>query len=379
MLYAQKERNPKQGMFSFSITLSDYNFVKRIKDSSLSYAMRQKDLFKAGNISFGFEVNYWRHLAPHIDFSGNLGGSFSNFPAWFVKGDSVGQAAVALHLDGLFHLKAFNDNAKVNPFLTAGLGAGYFGKQPAFYAPVGTGVELHFKKAAIIILQLQIRKALSNGITNDFVFYSAGFAQNIPDGMEAKRSAQKRSMKRPSPPGITDTSLSKKDINKVAITKAAKGDNVSTFADGDSDGVADNDDKCPDIKGSIKNRGCPFPVVDGAELLNMSADSVTYSIHFDFDQSILKTGAFTVLNTIVQIIKADKTLMIQISGHADNQGTENKNMQVSSDRANVTREYFMSYNIDASRIKTSYYGASRPIDKVQQWRNRRVEITIIKK
>ena len=101
VLNAQKEAAQKQGMFSLGISLSDYNFVKRVKDSSLNYAMNQKDLLKSGNTSFGFQVNYWRHLIPHIDISGNLGGDFSNFPAFFVKGDSIGQASFSAHLDGL--------------------------------------------------------------------------------------------------------------------------------------------------------------------------------------------------------------------------------------------------------------------------------------
>ena len=71
-------------------------------------------------------------------------------------------------------------------------------------------------------------------------------------------------------------------------------------------------------------------------------------------------------------------MTINITGHADSQGTDFKNMQVSAERAKVTRDYFMSYNIAASRIQSSYYGATRLIDKVQQWRNRRVEVTIIK-
>ena len=39
----------------------------------------------------------------------------------------------------------------------------------------------------------------------------------------------------------------------------------------------------------------------------------------------------------------------------------------------------MSYGIAANRLKYAWYGASRPINEDQQWRNRRVEITMIKK
>ena len=91
----------------------------------------------------------------------------------------------------MIHFKAFKNDARVNPFLTAGIGAGYFGNQPAFYAPVGTGLAFHFDEAGIIILQLQMRKALSSGITNDFMFYSIGFAQGIPGSTAKKHESHK--------------------------------------------------------------------------------------------------------------------------------------------------------------------------------------------
>ena len=289
-----------------------------------------------------------------------------------------------------------------------GIGAGYFGNQPAFFAPVGTGLAIHFDEAGIIILQLQMRKALSQGITNDFMFYSIGFAQGIP-GSTAKKheshkdeviksslysgpdknsqgltgTVEKSSKEKGTVKGFseatTGTIIRKNEIDKTQTGKVVKANKVSPLPDADGDGVVDKDDKCPNVKGSVENHGCPFPLVKDTEVLNMSSDSATYSINFDFDQSILQTGAFTVLHRIVEILIADKTLTINITGHADSQGTDAKNMQVSADRAKVTRDYFASYNIAASRIKSSYYGASRPIDKVQQWRNRRVEVTIIKK
>lgn len=398
-LYAQQDVAPKQRIFSFGITLSDYNFVKHPADSSTHNSASQKGLFKPGNGSFGMQVSYWKPLKPHIVFSGNLGFDLSNFPAGFVKGDSIGQASVSVHLDGLIHLNVFAGDAKVNPFVTAGAGGGYFGKQVAVYAPLGAGVAFHFNTGAVMILQLQMRKALSPGVTNDFMFYSAGFAQSIPNGLAKKhtshkdqviknslargngieKKSSKKGMKKGSSKLAVDTIVSKNEINKSQAAKVVNDNKVSPLPDADKDGVADEDDKCPGIKGTVENQGCPFPVVEGTELVNMSADSATYSIHFDFDESILQTGAFSVLNRIVQILKMDKTLTIDISGHADSQGTDFKNMQVSAERAKVTRDYFMSYNIDASRITSSYYGASRPLDKEQQWRNRRVEIAIIKK
>lgn len=150
-------------------------------------------------------------------------------------------------------------------------------------------------------------------------------------------------------------------------------------ADRDNDGTADAFDKCPDVAGSKDNSGCPFPFIDGSELSAVSPDSMTYRIYFDLDRSMLLSDAFKTLQGIVAILKADNTLSVNISGHSDNTGTSAANMQISEERAKITRDYFMSYNIPAEKITTAHYGETMPVDETQQWRNRRVEITIIKK
>ena len=438
---AQKYAVKKNRVIAYSITLSDYSFIKRAKDSSFSNAFNQKDYFKSGNTSFGIMFSYWKGLTAHIDFSANLGGSFSNFPALFIKNDSVGQAKFSSNLDALLHLRLLNDNVRINPFLTGGIGAGYFANQLAVYAPVGTGLQFRLNEGGYIFVQAQWRLALSSGINNDYMFYSIGFAQHGKLNKTIKKEKSKKILptkeltaketavidKDTDGDGITDAKdncptekgtvygcpdsdgdgIADKDdkckdvagvyrydgcpvpdtdgdglndeIDRCISEKGLKENHGCPLADKDNDGVLDAADKCPDIKGSLENSGCPLPIVEGAELLNMSSDSMTWRINFDFDRSIILPDAFAVLKRIVEILKADNSLRINITGHADNFGTDAGNMQVSADRANISRDYFLSYNIKADRIKTSWYGASRPIDKAQQWRNRRVEITIRKK
>ena len=147
----------------------------------------------------------------------------------------------------------------------------------------------------------------------------------------------------------------------------------------DADGVTDSFDKCPDVKGNKENNGCPLPFIEGADLAAVSTDSMTYRIYFDLDRSLLLSDAFKTLQGIVGILKADNTLLVNITGHSDNIGTNALNMQLSAERANITRDYLLSYNIPAEKITTSHYGETMPLDNTQQWRNRRVEITIIKK
>ncbi len=149
--------------------------------------------------------------------------------------------------------------------------------------------------------------------------------------------------------------------------------------DRDGDGVADKEDKCPDLKGSAENKGCPLPVVDGGELIRASADSMTYCVFFDLDRANLTPDAFKALNGIIKQLEADKSLQVEIAGYTDNLNTSEANLKLSEERANITKNYLMSYNVPAEKIATSFYGENNPLDEVQQWRNRRVEITVYKK
>ena len=418
--------------------------MKRAQDSSFGYAFKQKDIFKSGNNSFGIQVSYWKGLNAYMDLSANLGGSFSNFPAGFIKDDSIGQAKFSTHLDGLIHFRALKEKARINPFLTAGIGAGYFANQVAVYAPVGTGLQFRLNEGGFVFIQAQWRLKLT-GINNDYMFYSIGFAQRgILGKTEKKQKAKKEKTKNELPTketikketpvadpdsdgdgvadskdkcpaekgnvygcpdsdadGIADKDDKCKDvagvyrydgcpvpdtdgdglndeIDKCKTEKGARENHGCPLPDADGDGVLDKDDKCPSVKGTAAYNGCPLPVVDGAEILSVYDDSMTYRINFDFDRANLLPDAFAVLKHIVDILKADNSLRINITGHADNFGTDAGNIKVSADRAKISRDYFLSYNIAANRISSSFYGASRPLDNEQQWRNRRVEITLIK-
>ena len=388
-VYAQQEPDQKQGYFSFGVSMSDY------KVPSFS-----KYTFGSSS-SFGIQLSYWKPIIPHIDFSINLGMVRSNFPAGFIKDDSVGQLGVTLHTDALIHIKAFARDAGINPFITAGIGAGTFAYEKAAYVPLGAGVSLHLTPSSMLILQGQMRDVLSKSVTGNFMFYSVSFAHRISGDRPKKQKnhtgdaakntlasadTTKHDVAKALPKNAAGKDTSKTVTPHIADTATVTGNaNIkqavtqNTPADTDGDGIPDKLDKCPGVKGNAENDGCPFPPMQDDNLVAMAADSVTYRIYFDYDRSDLLSQDFQVLDRIVKMLQADKTLTINISGFADMQGTQARNMKVSSERANVTLDYFLSYHIPSARINMSYYGGQRPLDAVQQWRNRRVEITVSKK
>jgi OmpA-OmpF porin, OOP family len=251
---AQQTINSKKPrLLSYNISFQDYYTPKLINDSSAGKAIDSGDWYKPAKKSFGIGVSYWKGLTQTIDFSASLTGTFSNFPALFVKGDSVGQASFTPQIDALLHFKLFKEKAKVNPFLTAGLGAGYFKNQFAAYAPVGTGLQFRFNQGAYLILQMQWRKAFT-GINQDYLHYSIGFAQSA--SITKKKTETVKEIK-PIVPADKDGDGVEDRFDQCPDAKGT----ANGCPDADSDGIADKDDLCPNDKGSMN--GCPDTDNDG--------------------------------------------------------------------------------------------------------------------
>ncbi|MFT3844629.1 MAG: OmpA family protein [Lacibacter sp.] len=252
---AQKNPAKKRGTLSFNINLTDYTFPAEIKATSVSKAFQKGDWYKPGNKSFGLGVSYWKGLAKKIDFSGTLTGTFANFPAGFVKDDSIGQAKFSTQLDALLHLKAFSDKAAVNPFLTAGIGAGHFPEQFAVYAPLGAGLQFHFNAGAYFTLQAQWRNKLTSGINNNYLFYSISFRQTNLFGKKKQETVVNDVKPVPKPD-------KDKDGFEDAVDQCpSQWGTVKGCPDTDRDGVPDKDDQCPNSKGTAQ--GCPDKDADG--------------------------------------------------------------------------------------------------------------------
>lgn len=254
-LPAQQTNIKKSRLLSFNISLSDYNLPGHLNDSAFSKEYSNEDWLKPGNKSLGIGVSYWKGFTPHIDLSATLTGTFSNFPANFVKDDSIGRAKFSPQLDVLLHARAFKEKTAVNPFLTAGLGAGYFPDQFAVYAPVGAGLQFYFNQGAYLLLQAQWRKKLTAGIQQDYLFFSLGFAQDV-----AIKKKKESPVVQPVLPAIPADKDGDGFADKDDLCPDVKG-TLNGCPDTDADGIADKDDLCPLVKGTL--HGCPDTDGDG--------------------------------------------------------------------------------------------------------------------
>jgi len=127
--------------------------------------------------------------------------------------------------------------------------------------------------------------------------------------------------------------------------------------DADHDGVIDSEDQCPNVAGTAENHGCPEIRKEVIEKVEKAARSV----YFETGKSALKKVSYKSLNTIAQVMKDDPSLYVDIGGHTDNVGSDDRNMTLSDARANVCRDYLISQGISADRITAKGYGETQPI------------------
>ena len=95
----------------------------------------------------------------------------------------------------------------------------------------------------------------------------------------------------------------------------------------------------------------------------------------------LKDESEVELDKVVQLLKENPTLKIQINGHTDNIGKAKDNLVLSENRAKQVVKYLTDAGINAQRLTYKGFGATQPIadnaTEVGRAKNRRTELKVI--
>jgi outer membrane protein OmpA-like peptidoglycan-associated protein len=107
------------------------------------------------------------------------------------------------------------------------------------------------------------------------------------------------------------------------------------------------------------------------------------NVFFEQGRPLLMAESYPELNRLVLIMNEHPSMVIELSGHTDNQGNPSGLMVLSQDRVAAVKKYLVEHGIAARRIVGKGYGGSRPLVKndseESRKMNRRVEFKIIKK
>jgi outer membrane protein OmpA-like peptidoglycan-associated protein len=153
--------------------------------------------------------------------------------------------------------------------------------------------------------------------------------------------------------------------------------------DTDGDGIPDNVDKCPDQpetqNGFEDSDGCP----DELPKAVAKFAGVIKGIEFDFGKATIRPASNKLLDEAVKVLTEYKDLHVLITGHTDDVGDHQTNVDLSEARANSVKAYMVSKGIDTGRIETHGAGPDSPIadNKTEKGRqqNRRIEFKLVTK
>lgn len=377
----------------------------------------------------GLSLSYWKGLTSRLDLAVKINGSFRDYSS--LRGGLANKTEFGVELEPTLNFRFFPDKALFNPFLTAGIGGGYYTDKIGAYVPAGVGMQVNFNSLTYMFIQAQYRWDITKKTAvGDNLFYSVGFAQNI--------GKEKPAVVPPPPPpvveppkdrdgdGVLDVDDKCPDVAGLASLAGCPdrdGDGITDaedkcpdvpgvaryqgcpIPDRDKDGINDEVDKCPDVPGVARYQGCPIPDTDGdgvndeedkcinekgpasnfgcpviseeiIKRVNLAAKNVFFATASDK----LLAQSNKRLNDVVTILNENPTYKVQIDGHTDDQGKDEYNQDLSDRRAASVKAYLVSKGISEARLSSQGYGETKPVadNKTAKGRaeNRRVEMTL---
>lgn len=115
--------------------------------------------------------------------------------------------------------------------------------------------------------------------------------------------------------------------------------------------------------------------------IEANAAVVLKNIFFDPNRYELKSESQVELDKVVQLLKDNPTVKVQINGHTDNSGKAADNITLSGNRAKSVTTYLISNGINAARLSFKGWGDTQPVasNATPEGRaqNRRTELKVI--
>ncbi len=108
---------------------------------------------------------------------------------------------------------------------------------------------------------------------------------------------------------------------------------------------------------------------------------ITRNIFFDVNKFDLKPESEAELSKLVEFLKNNKGLIVEIGCHTDNTGEIADNQKLSENRARAVYDYLVNKGIDKNRMTYKGYGESEPIiennTEAGKAQNRRTEFKVV--
>ncbi|MEM6271218.1 MAG: OmpA family protein [Bacteroidota bacterium] len=104
-------------------------------------------------------------------------------------------------------------------------------------------------------------------------------------------------------------------------------------------------------------------------------------VHFQTDKAIINPDSYRLLDELVEVMQAKPTLVIEVAGHTDSDGSAEHNLELSRNRAAAVADYLAARDVAADRVQSVGYGETKPVasnaTEAGKARNRRTEVRIV--
>jgi outer membrane protein OmpA-like peptidoglycan-associated protein len=117
------------------------------------------------------------------------------------------------------------------------------------------------------------------------------------------------------------------------------------------------------------------------EKLKKETVLVLRGINFASGQAIIPPDQYPILDKVVEVLKANAGVRVEIGGHTDAVGSDTYNQGLSERRAQSVRNYLIQSGIDPARLEARGYGEYQPVasNTTRDGRslNRRIEFKVL--
>jgi len=105
------------------------------------------------------------------------------------------------------------------------------------------------------------------------------------------------------------------------------------------------------------------------------------NLEYKTNSDVILSSSFSSLNELANLMGTNPNWKLRISGHTDNVGPRDANLNLSKRRSESVKKYLMSKGIASDRFEVLYFGPDKPIapnnTEDGRARNRRVEMLIV--
>ncbi len=149
-------------------------------------------------------------------------------------------------------------------------------------------------------------------------------------------------------------------------------DSMGCALDGDGDGVADYKDQCPSTPAGreVDAKGCKFVLTSNVE--------IELKVNFETNSAVVEEAFLMEVEKVAKFMNKYGAVTADIEGHTDSRGAAQYNKALSQRRADAVKGLLVErYGIDVSRLSAKGYGEEKPLESNDSSDGRRANRRVV--